>query len=606
MPYPTAVVEIAFSDLPYVSSPAWTNVTSYVRGMSISRGRNDETQNFETGTATVVLDNRDRRFDPFYTAGPYYGNLKPRRQIRIRATVSPTTYDVFRGYIEGWPVELTDANYDSTVTLSCFDALGLLAEEEMPDDPAAQYILSTNPAHFYPLDDPVNITSPANTVLRDLGTIPVALRPGATQRVANADGLSAGMANTSFLLADFQNVIIESPLNTRPASTITYISAWRTIPDPAATTLLLQISAYTACELDYDSSTNTLELRHYDGTNVKLYRNTAVYLDTNVPHHFWVVLPVALADPATVIIDGITQTMSTISTTAFALTMGDNVALTYGKTQHLAVWHGGTAPDASTIYQLSRSQLLESTSARFARIRGYTSFPAALTSTPASPSGTVQEITTGGPPILSELQLVADSEAGNLYVSKNGTVTLTSRGDLFSGRSLTSQATFGSGGIGIGPELRYHYDAETIRNELAVGYTGDGSVEIRDSSSVNEYGAKGGSWSTQLSTVSDASNVGNLVVGFSKDPRIVAEPYEVNVEATNANWATILGLELLDRITLVIPQRTGSNLTVAQILQRIQWDVTPGQWRCYLTGSNRYTNPFILDSSLLGGDDLLT
>lgn len=605
MPYPTAVVEIAFSDLPYVASPTWTDITSYVRGITVSRGRGDETQDFETGTATVVLDNRDRRFDPFYTAGPYYTKLQPRRQIRIRATVSATTYDIFRGYVEGWPVELTDANYDSTVTLSCFDALGLLAEEEMPDDPAATYILSTSPAHFYPLDDPVNIVTPESTLLRDLGSKPATLIPGATQRVANADGLSGGMSDTCFLLADFRNVVIETPLAPRPASSITYISAWRTIPDPAATTLILQISAFTACELDYDSSTNTLELRHYDGTNVRLYRNTAVYLDANVPHHFWIVLPVSLADPATVVIDGITQAMSTISTTAFALTMGDNVALTYGKTQHLAVWHGGTAPNFSTIYQLSRSQILESTSARFTRLIGYSPFPSALTSAPATVYGQVQELTTGGPPLLDELQLVNDSEGGSLYVSKNGTVTMTNRYAVFEGRSIINQATFGTGGITIGPEARYHYDAETVRNQLAVGFTGNGSIEVEDTSSINEIGVRGGTWATQLSTVADATNLANLLLGHYKLPKVTLEPYEVNVAASSADWQTVLGLELLDRITVVIPQRIGSALTIKQLIQRIDWNITPGQWVCQITGSNRFTNVFILDTSTLDGPDVL-
>jgi len=117
MAFPVAIVEIAFDDGPYVASPTWTNVTSYVREMTTNRGRSNDWDSFE-GSAEVVLSNLDRRFDPFNASGPYYGKLTPRRQIRITATYGGTTYPVFRGYVNGWPPVWTDAGYDSTVTLS--------------------------------------------------------------------------------------------------------------------------------------------------------------------------------------------------------------------------------------------------------------------------------------------------------------------------------------------------------------------------------------------------------------------------------------------------------------------------------------------------------
>ena len=86
MAYPTPIIEIAFDDGPYVVSPTWTDVTTYVRGFETSRGVPDDWTLQADGSATVTLSNRDRRFDPFNTSGPYYGKLLPRRQIRIRAT----------------------------------------------------------------------------------------------------------------------------------------------------------------------------------------------------------------------------------------------------------------------------------------------------------------------------------------------------------------------------------------------------------------------------------------------------------------------------------------------------------------------------------------
>jgi hypothetical protein len=236
---------------------------------------------------------------------------------------------------------------------------------------------------------------------------------------------------------------------------------------------------------------------------------------------------------------------------------------------------------------------------------GYTPVPSGFWTTPVDTVGTVSGITTGGPSITSELQLLNDSEGGNLYVNKAGELTLTGRNAFATGTSLTSQATIGTTGITIGPEIQYRVDAETMRNELTMGFAGEGVVELRDSTSVTAYGTSGGTWTTQLSTQDQAIALGNLLIGFSKDPKVVVSPVEVNVSAVAADWATILGLELLQRITLTLAPAVGSSMSFPQLVQSIEHRVVPGEWSTTLNGSVRFTNPFILGSSLLGGPDLL-
>lgn len=46
---------------------SWTDLTPWTRRISIKRGRQRLLDRFEPGTATITLDNRDRRFDPAYT-----------------------------------------------------------------------------------------------------------------------------------------------------------------------------------------------------------------------------------------------------------------------------------------------------------------------------------------------------------------------------------------------------------------------------------------------------------------------------------------------------------------------------------------------------------
>lgn len=603
MPYPTAIVEVAFPDGPYGAYPTWTAITSYVREITVRRGRASEVENFEAGTATLVLDNRDRRFDPFYTSGPYYGNLLPRRQIRIRATNNGTTYDVFRGYVNGWPVTLTDAGYDSTVTVQAYDSLGLLADEELPDDLSDFFIRDLNPRHYWPLDDPVNILNPAATVFYDYGSQPLNLAPQAGIRVGNLGGLASGLSDTCLSIADGNNVEVTARGATVNAIGNVTVSCWWVLPQPELSMVIFQVASGLVIEATYDVAASTLEVALFDGTNVTYWRNATTYLDNTIPHHI-VVSAVARTTAPAVWVDGITVTVTAASTAAFTMDRTESATLQNGQFQQLAVFPiYFTDTRARELFTLGASKIEESVPNRFSRLIGYT--PVVPNTTAGTFSATVLGIGSGGPPVTQELQTLADSEGGNLYVTKDGVLTLTSRNRIFEGRSLNSQATFGGAGITIEPTLAYRIDAGTMRNTVAIGYTGDGSVEITDAASVTANGTAGGSVTTQLSTIQQAESLGEMLVGFSQNPTTVLEPFRVNVAATTAGWDSVLALELLDRITVEIVPRTGSSITVKQLVQAIEWTITPGEWSCRLTGSTRFTNPFIIGESLLGGTDLL-
>jgi hypothetical protein len=50
------------------------DVSPYAQEVSISRGRSDQLQNFNAGTCSVRLLNRDRRFDPINESSPYWNS----------------------------------------------------------------------------------------------------------------------------------------------------------------------------------------------------------------------------------------------------------------------------------------------------------------------------------------------------------------------------------------------------------------------------------------------------------------------------------------------------------------------------------------------------
>ncbi len=606
MGFPTTTVSIAFDDGPYVASPTFTDVTSYVRQINIQRGRTDELSNFESGNATVVLDNRSRIFDPFYTAGTYYGKLLPRRQIRIEATVGVTTYPVFRGFIEGWPVSITDAGFDTTVTVQCFDALGLLADEEIPDDISSTYILSLSPRHYWPLDDPIDPEDFASDELKDFGSSPQPLKPLATFRTANGPGQAPALPNTSLQVSEATTSLGWGYIGQIQPATDFAVVGWYSANPQDATQTIVSVVAGTTFDLLYDTTTSKFKIFTIGKTSFTYYESV-LQIDTNVPHHFAVnVNSGGTVDSA--YIDGQQLTLTIFNSGLFNYSEAERYYSRSGQKQQHAVWFRKlTSTEIKTIYRLGRGLLTEGTVARFNRLIGYTPFPPSMTSTPStSYSATVAEISTGGPPVTDELQTVTASEGGNLFVSRNGLLTLTSRDAIFEGTSLTSQQSFGGANISIGTEINYRLDASNLRNTLAVGYSGDGSIEVSNAASITAYGTAGGSFDTQLATVDDAQTLGNLLVGFSATPAVVIDPIEVNVAAVDADWSKVLGLELLDRITLNIVQKVGSTLTFSQILQSITHTITPSQWLTTINGSVRFTNPFVIGTSLIGGTDLIT
>jgi hypothetical protein len=112
----------------------WTDISAYVRSISTDRHFSRDMQVWESGTATIVLNNFDARFSPSNLASEYvsYGitGIRPWRPVRIRATWAGVTYDLFRGYALNW-----NESYDQPspngggayMTVSCVDEMASLA-----------------------------------------------------------------------------------------------------------------------------------------------------------------------------------------------------------------------------------------------------------------------------------------------------------------------------------------------------------------------------------------------------------------------------------------------------------------------------------------------
>ena len=105
----TLTCEIAFDSDPLDSSQSYTDVSSFLRGFKITRGRASNLTQFQPGSAVIQLDNSDNRFSPnqtthYYDSTNNRSKVQPLKKIRIKATYSSTTYTIFTGFVESFPV----------------------------------------------------------------------------------------------------------------------------------------------------------------------------------------------------------------------------------------------------------------------------------------------------------------------------------------------------------------------------------------------------------------------------------------------------------------------------------------------------------------------
>lgn len=109
-----------------LAGPIFYDITDEVRNVTVKRGKNRELDRYSAGRATVSLNNQTRLFDPLNTASIFYGNIIPRRQIRIRSG----GYNQFVGVVEDWNLDY-DVSGQSLAAIAAADGFTLLAQQEL-------------------------------------------------------------------------------------------------------------------------------------------------------------------------------------------------------------------------------------------------------------------------------------------------------------------------------------------------------------------------------------------------------------------------------------------------------------------------------------------
>lgn len=144
---PTELVEIGFDlrgaggpflvlDDPIagqLDNPDWVlggtifiDITDDVTSIQITRGKSNDIGNFSSGESVVELNNRSRWYDPTYEDSPYFGNIIPKRQVRI----STNGIVQYFGSVDDWNLVYT-SNGDAVAGFVTSDGFAELSNQTL-------------------------------------------------------------------------------------------------------------------------------------------------------------------------------------------------------------------------------------------------------------------------------------------------------------------------------------------------------------------------------------------------------------------------------------------------------------------------------------------
>lgn len=605
MAVPVLKVEIAFgvgahaTDAEIVASAiGWADVTDHVQEVSIHRGRDGDWEESFVSTANIVLTNNDRKFDPFNVASPYFNLLNPRKQIKITGTIGATVYPIFRGYVNGFPVKWQDGGKLSTITVEAFDVLALLSSNELKGDLAEIYTRSLSPVHYYRMSDPTGTTT-----IADLGsgnkTLSYSNTTASTTTLpVSRPFLGIGLSgnSTDTLQGKFDSTVTTTPSTTGDIT----VSLWSQTGSTKVR-FLTTTDGYGSGSIWFYGGINSdgKVTLNYGSLSIggaqKLSKSNGY--DSSVAHHYLFTYQKSTG-VAKIYIDGIDQTAAT----------GANVAgLNYFPTSRNAVFDGVfqefavfdrvlTATEITNLYSFGAGNQVEATNTRLSRLLALTDLPSEkyTSGIHATATANISGVPYPSAPVIEALTQAQKTEGGWLFVQKNGVLKSTER-LYFEGK--TSQATFTDDGTAFGysGDIDVYYDGDNLRNDVVVKYGGNSSSlasGLFDPDSIANNGRHTLTVDSQCSTFTEATNLAKFWLRYGIiNPPIITQ-FEVGASATTAQWETLLGLELLDRITFRRSPRAGTPFNKQLLINSIDLNLKPNMWSMKIGGSSRFTSVF--------------
>ena len=114
------------ADQTILGGAIYQDVTPDVISYSINRGKSRQLDKYQSGTANIELDNNLRSYDPLYAPSPYFGQILPKREIRI----SSNNLVQYKGVIDDWDLQYQPEG-NSIAIIKASDEMSQMANQSL-------------------------------------------------------------------------------------------------------------------------------------------------------------------------------------------------------------------------------------------------------------------------------------------------------------------------------------------------------------------------------------------------------------------------------------------------------------------------------------------
>lgn len=525
-------VEVSFTT-GALEPPAWVDIAHDVRGWDTQRGRRRELERFQPGRATVVLSNLSRQYDSVNAAGPWYGNLKPMRRMRIRETFNGVTWPIFDGYVDKWHLDYPGTGKDATATVIATDGFKIFARTDLPKSVYAKAVADSAAQTYWRLDETlagleegIATNSGNGGVIKD-ADYTNSPRVGSQGLVVNDPGGAITVSDTAVVDGTvLQGITIpNSDLNLlTPATTRVFsVEAWVRLVEggnksaSSVTGVLFRVSEQGTNNIHSsilyrDNGLGTerrFEFTALNSAGTNIY-GVGTPLGSPVVgqvHH--IVAVVETSGQMVIYLDGVRYT-----TAAFSGVTGTSLAgITVSTTGRITVGYDGTSSagpvdnwggdiddvavyegialtqaDVTAHYQAGTAPWQDDLpGVRIGRILDIVGWPAALRQ--VDTGLTTLQSATLDMAALEHLQKVAESEFGLLFITRDGNVRFVDRTGLFARIPLGYVYGDAADGVEVGyREFTPDDGDDAIRNRALISRLNGSVRTAEDVAAIDEFG----------------------------------------------------------------------------------------------------------------------
>ncbi|MEV8475956.1 hypothetical protein AB0435_11415, partial [Streptomyces sp. NPDC051173] len=528
-------------------------------------------------------------------------------------------YPLYAGFVERWPSRWNFNGTYGTVEPVCVDALSLLSQVKL-SDALTEEINNHTPRFLYTLQDPAgsqqaadqtgtNPPAPLTTSKYGPGsfvfgtqitavTTPAGLYTGSTNTVATVSNPSPGVnAFSASTYLSLNKAGIHGPAN--PSGSWTRMAAWRYTAgsNPAAAAYFWSSmdsqrgAGFPGGSIMYWFINNNGQFVF--GENGPASAGTAIAFTpgpTTAADGNWHLAIVSYSHSSaalTINLDGATTTWPGLGPSVEATGLvsdnfgayvdvpgGGYSSLNFkGDLAFCAEFPSAlSTTDMNNLYAAWKTSFAgDSTDQRYARILGWAGYTG-ISSVQSGLTTSMGAAATGGQDALSAMQAVVDTENGEHFVDRTGTVTFRSRAARYN--AITPLYVFGentSAGELPYEDCQLDYDSTHLSNQITVTQTSTNQdFSAQDTTSITNYFPRTLTRSINSSSALECQDAAGYLLSRYKNPAVRVSAIKLHPSANPALWPVCLSLELGMRIRVMRRPPNAPAIQVDCFIEQIQ------------------------------------